>query len=140
METTFTICFESPFWIGILERHDETGFWIGRHVFGAEPSHAEIWEFAKTDFARMRVTRVNPGEDSKTAEPSAQPKSIKKAQRDAKRDQARGFSSYTHEALQQQLKQLKQERHDESRAARDQRELELFQKRQQKKKEKLRGH
>ena len=40
-----TILFEDPFWIGLYEREDDTGYAVCRIVFGAEPRDQEVYAF-----------------------------------------------------------------------------------------------
>jgi Protein of unknown function (DUF2992) len=43
--TTFTVYFEDPFWVGVLEIIDELGVRAARHVFGEEPDGQELYAF-----------------------------------------------------------------------------------------------
>lgn len=40
-----TVCFEDPFWVGIVETEDGGRYRAARHVFGAEPSMPEVLRF-----------------------------------------------------------------------------------------------
>ena len=42
---TMTVFFEDPFWVAVLEIHDREGVRATRHVFGAEPTDAELYQF-----------------------------------------------------------------------------------------------
>lgn len=66
-----TICFEDPFWIGLVEVEDGGVYSVARHVFGAEPSTPEVFEFVCHHWRELRFThdvevevrrakRVNP--------------------------------------------------------------------------------
>ncbi|HZE41373.1 MAG TPA: YjdF family protein, partial [Stackebrandtia sp.] len=53
MSSTFTVFFEDPFWVGVLEIAGPDGVRAARHVFGPEPSNAELWQFVRRDFGRL---------------------------------------------------------------------------------------
>jgi hypothetical protein len=43
---TMTVYFEPPFWVAVLEQRDDDGMVRAvRHVFGAEPTNPELYEF-----------------------------------------------------------------------------------------------
>lgn len=52
--TTFTVFFEGPFWVGILEISDDDGIRAARHIFGDEPSGPELYAFGLSrDYDRL---------------------------------------------------------------------------------------
>jgi hypothetical protein len=52
--TTFTVFFEEPFRVGILEIRDDDGVRAARHVFGDEPSGPELYAFGLSrDYDRL---------------------------------------------------------------------------------------
>ncbi|MFI0263692.1 DUF2992 family protein [Streptomyces sp. NPDC017056] len=46
MPSTFTVFFEDPFWVGVLEVAAPDGVRAARHVFGSEPTGPELLAFA----------------------------------------------------------------------------------------------
>lgn len=42
---TMTVYFDAPFWVAVLELHDAGRVRAARHVFGAEPTDAELYQF-----------------------------------------------------------------------------------------------
>src|SRR5690349_17051646 len=42
---TMTVYFDDPFWVGVLELLDGDEVRATRHVFGAEPTDAELYQF-----------------------------------------------------------------------------------------------
>lgn len=40
-----TVCFEEPFWVGIVETENNGAYSVARHVFGAEPTTPEVFSF-----------------------------------------------------------------------------------------------
>lgn len=51
MTVIFTVYFEPPFWVGILELHDVNESRAARHIFGTEePTQPEVWLFMQHDY------------------------------------------------------------------------------------------
>ncbi|MFI5906525.1 YjdF family protein [Dactylosporangium sp. NPDC051541] len=47
---TMTVFFDKPFWVAVLEQHDADGCVRAvRHVFGAQPTDPELYEFLLRD-------------------------------------------------------------------------------------------
>jgi len=57
----FTIFFEEPFWVGLIEESSGDVVRVGRHVFGAEPSNPEIVDFV---LHRLSSVELHPSSDS----------------------------------------------------------------------------
>lgn len=65
-----TIFFEKRFWVGTFERTDKEGYAVARHIFGAEPSDPEIYEFVLNHYQELKfgeakeihiqIQRMNP--------------------------------------------------------------------------------
>ena len=51
-----TICFESPYWIGIVESEDDSCYQAAKHIFGAEPTDPEIGEFIRDHWNELSFT------------------------------------------------------------------------------------
>ena len=49
------VYFDNQFWVGIVEVRTDDGWLTGRTIFGAEPSNAEILEFAFHGIDQMRL-------------------------------------------------------------------------------------
>lgn len=62
MSEVFTVYFDGQFWVGVLELHDDDGVRAARHVFGPEPTNAELLEFAsRGEFDRLsRLAHKSP--------------------------------------------------------------------------------
>jgi hypothetical protein len=43
--SVFTIYFEDPFWVGVLEENYNKIHYMGKHIFGAEPSNSDLLYF-----------------------------------------------------------------------------------------------
>lgn len=138
METTgvrLTVFFEDPFWVGVFERRDGSGLSVSRVVFGAEPKDAEVWDFVLHGYYRLHFS---PAVEAPAREHAVNPKRM---QRQARRQtQSAGVGTKSQQALQLQREQMKTERHRLTREqllAEQERQYAL---RQQKRRDKHRGH
>ena len=50
---TLTVYFEDPFWVGVFERVEDDQLSVCRHVFGAEPTDAEVLAFVQQRFRKL---------------------------------------------------------------------------------------
>lgn len=136
MEGKLTVYFEDPFWVGVFEREDETGYRVCRVVFGPEPTDAELlayiqWEYPGLDFSEPLKSRVE----------TVKKKNFKRVQRDARREmEEEGVGTKAQRAMQAALELNKQVRKVMSREKRDEEKQFKFVLRQEKRKEKHRGH
>ena len=137
MDAVFTVFFEDPFWVGILESEDHGRLAVARHVFGAEPSNAELLDFMLYRFAAMPRHACRTAAEGK---PRSAPINPKRAQREARRDQSRPASTKAQNALSAARSELKAERKafsSEERRELDERRYEL---RSEKRKRRRAGH
>ena len=135
MVAVFTVFFEDPFWVGVLESEDEGVLSVARHVFGAEPSNAELLEFLLGRFADMRRSEALVGEG-----PRARASNPKRSQRDAARDATRPPSTKAQAALSAARSEIKAERAASSREERLAEAVRRFELRSEKRKKKHSGH
>jgi hypothetical protein len=136
MVAVFTVYFEDPFWVGLLESEDGGRLAVARHVFGAEPSNAELLQFMLYRFAAMRRS-----ETASAAERSpARRASPKRAQREAMRDLGRPPSTKAQAALSAAQEGAKASRAALSREGREAEAARLFALRSQKRKRRRAGH
>ena len=135
MESRLTVFFEDPFWVGVWERQDGGMLSVCKVTFGAEPTDAQLYAFLLSHYATLTFSRPIKAEQSHKAD------NPKRRQRAAKRQlEAIGVGTKSQQALQRQ----REEQKDEHRAAgRERKEAErerLFAIKQEKKKEKHKGH
>ena len=130
-----TVCFEAPFWIGVLEREWGGTLEVCKIVFGAEPRDYEVYAFLMSHWRELRfsppVTGVRRAE-------AANPKRARRQARN--RPEKTGAGTKAQQALQLQREARRAERaqrHRQRDAAEEERRFRL---RQEKKKEKRRGH
>ena len=137
MRTIFTVYFEGPFWVGVLESEDEGSFVAARHVFGAEPGNAELLAFMLNDFHRMqRHGTAAP----RKAGAQHRPCNPKRLLREARRDAARPPATKAQAALSASRESQKSESKTLRREAREDEETRRFLLHSEKRREKHRGH
>jgi hypothetical protein len=56
---SFTICFEEPYWIGLIEESSDAKTRIGKMVFCAEPSNPEITNFVRHEMNSIALHEVS---------------------------------------------------------------------------------
>ncbi len=57
MECKFTVFFDPPFWVGIVEIIENNQCRAARHVFGAEPTEPDLLNFAMHQYSRLKFSR-----------------------------------------------------------------------------------
>ena len=130
-----TVYFEEPFWVGIFEKFEKGQLSVAKVTFGAEPKEYEVYEFILKYYDCLQFS---PAVATLVKEARKNPKRM---QRDAKRQmQERGISTKAQQALKLQQEQNKQERIVRSREQKEADEQRMFELKQQKKKEKHKGH
>ena len=130
-----TVFFEEPFWVGIFEHIEDGKLSAAKVTFGAEPKDYEVQEYIQKYYFRLQFS---PAVATVVKEVKRNPKRM---QRDAKRQmQETGIGTKSQQALKLQQEQNKQERKLRSRKKKEADDLRMFALKQQKKKEKHRGH
>ncbi|MCR4589795.1 MAG: YjdF family protein [Lachnospiraceae bacterium] len=130
-----TVFFEDPFWVGVFERVQNGRLSAAKTVFGAEPKDYEVQEFINRNYYRLKFSPA-----VKTIIKDVR-KNPKRAQRDAKKQTLeKGIGTKSQQALKLQQEQNKEQRKERSRKEREAVNDMLFEKKQQKKKEKHKGH
>ena len=130
-----TVFFEEPFWVGIFEHIEDWKLSAAKVTFGAEPKDYEVQEYIQKYYFRLQFS---PAVATVVKEAKRNPKRM---QRDAKRQmQEKGIGTKSQQALKLQQEQNKQERKLRSREKKEADDLRMFVLKQQKKKEKHRGH
>jgi hypothetical protein len=131
-----TVFFEEPFWVGLYEREDDGQYEVSKVTFGAEPKDYEVYAYFLTNFYTLRF--------SPSVEATADEErriSPKRRQREAQKAvQASGIGTKAQQALMIQQDQGKLEHKVRSREQREAEEARQFQLKQQKRREKHRGH
>ena len=135
VESKLTIYYEEPFWVGVFERIDNGKLSVCKVTFGAEPTDAEIYAFILKYFNHLRFSPPVKTEVKQKAD------NPKRRQRNAQKQlEKSGVSTKSQQALQKQYEENKLERKQRSREHREAEKQRQFELKQQKRKEKHRGH
>ena len=130
-----TVYFEEPFWVGVFERIEDGKLSVAKVTFGAEPKDYEVQEYIQKYYFSLKFS---PTVDTVVKDIKRNPKRM---QREAKKQmQETGIGTKSQQALKLQQEQNKQERKVRSREKKEANELRMFELKQQKKREKHRGH
>ena len=135
LNAKLTVFFEDPFWVGVFERVEGGRLSACKVTFGAEPKDYEVFGFVLRHYDSLVFS---PAVEAETRPAAVNPK---RRQRDAgKQLQASGIGTKSQQALQLQREEMKAERRQitkDQREAEKQRQYDL---RQQKRREKHKGH
>ena len=135
MGLTLTVYYDEPFWVGVFERTEDGRLSVCKVTFGAEPKDYEVWAFVLEHYHQLTFS---PAVEADTRQAADNPK---RRQRNAGKQMARtGVGTKSQQALQMQLEQNKQERRAKSREEKLAEAERLFALKQQKKREKHKGH
>ena len=130
-----TVFFEAPFWVGVFEHIEDGKLSVVKVIFGAEPKDYEVQEFIQKNYYSLRFSKAV---ETVVKETKSNPK---RRQRDAKKQmQENGIGTKSQQALKMQQEQNKQEHKVRSRERKAADELRMFELKQQKKREKHKGH
>ena len=130
-----TVYFEDPFWVGVFEKIDDGKLSAAKVTFGAEPKDYEVQDFINKNYDRLQFS---PAVKTDVKDIKKNPK---RAQRDAKKQTMEtGIGTKSQQALKLQQEQNKLIRKERSKKEREAESDRLFEMKQQKKKEKHRGH
>ncbi len=136
MEGKLTVYFEDPFWVGVFEREDETGYRVSRVVFGPEPTDAEVYEYIRQEYKNLDF-----GKPIEKQVKIVRKKNFKRMQREVRKEvYEQGVGTKAQQAMKLQTELMKKERQVISREQREQEKEEKFRLKQEKKKQKQRGH
>jgi hypothetical protein len=134
-----TIFFDKRYWVGTFERTDKEGYAVARHIFGGEPTDPEVYEFVLGHYQELKfgepkeftleIKRMNP----------------KRVQREVRKEMERikettKPSTFAQDYMREELEKKKLQKKQQSSAEKQARKDEQFAIRQNKKKEKQRGH
>ena len=130
-----TVFFEDPFWVAVFERIENDKLSVAKVTFGAEPKDYEVYECILKHYYCLQFS---PAVETVVKEAKRNPKRM---QRDVKKQMKEtGIGTKSQQALKLQQEQNKQERKVKSREQKEADELRMFALKQQKKREKHKGH
>lgn len=134
-----TIFFDKRYWVGTFERTDKAGYAVAQHIFGAEPTNPEVYEFVLNHYQELKfgkpkeftleIKRINP----------------KRVQKEVRREMERMKettkpSTFAQDYMREELEKKKLQKVHQSSAEKQAHKEGQFALKQQKKKEKQRGH
>lgn len=132
-----TVFFEEPFWVGLYERQEGGRYEVSRIVFGAEPKDCEVLDFLLTNWSRLRFS---PSVDAaEVEERRVNPKRMQRMIQKQTRQEA-AVGTKAQQALNLQREQGKLERRTHSREQREAEKERQYALREEKHREKHRGH
>ena len=135
MRGKLTVFFEDPFWVGVFERIENRKLSVAKVTFGVEPKDYDVLEFINRNYYHLQFS---PAVETVVKDTKKNPK---RAQRDAKKQTMEtGIGTKSQQALKLQQEQNKLARKERSKKEREEESDRLFEMKQQKKKEKHRGH
>ena len=132
----FTVLFEDPFWIGLYERWYNGKYDVCKITFGPEPKDYEVYEFMLKNWRNMRFSPQI--KEKNVVEKAVNPKRM---QRQIKKQLVeKGIGTKAQQALKLQHEEGKIERKSYSKEQREEEKLRQFELKQQKRREKHKGH
>ena len=130
-----TVYFEEPFWVGVFERTEDGKLSVAKVIFGAEPKDYEVQEYIQQYYFSLKFS---PAVETVVKDIKRNPKRM---QREAKKQMLEtGIGTKSQQALILQQEQNKQVRKERSRKKKEAEEQRMFELKQQKKREKHKGH
>ena len=130
-----TVYFEEPFWVGVFERIEDGKLSVAKVTFGAEPKDYEVQEYIPKYYFSLKFS---PAVETVVKDIKRNPKRM---QREAKKQtKETGIGTKSQQALKLQQEQNNQERKERSRKKKEAEEQQMFELKQQKKREKHKGH
>ena len=130
-----TVFFEEPFWVGVFERMEGDRLSVSKVTFGAEPRDHEVLSYILDHYHELTFSAPVAAEVRERAD---NPKRRQRAA--AQQMQQTGVGTRSQQALQAQRELVKTERKQITREEREAEEHRRFELKQQKKREKKRGH
>jgi len=136
MNIILTVFFEEPFWVGIFERYDDDFLQTSRLVFGSEPKDYEVYAFILNNYCRIQF-----GKPIVACKEMIQKSNPKRLQREIKNQtMEKGISTKAQRAVQEALEARKEEGEKIRKEVRIKQEKTRFALKQERKKEKKKGH
>ena len=130
-----TVYFEEPFWVGVFERIEDGKLSVAKVTFGAEPKDYEVQEYIQKYYLSLKFS---PAVETVVKDIKRNPKRM---QREAKKQTMEtGIGTKSQQALKLQQEQNNQVRKERNRKKKEAEEQRMFELKQQKKREKHKGH
>ena len=135
-KASLSVYFEPPFWVGLYQREDEDGCLVCKITFGREPRDQEVLAWLLRNHRRLQFSP--PLTTAQKAGPSPNPKRLLREARKAVQPANTGTKAQV--ALQLQREQNKMQRKADSKERRKVEQERMLALRQEKRRQKHRGH
>lgn len=135
MSINITVFFDGNFWVGVFEKEDEGYLQVSKVTFGQEPRETEVLELILNEFHKLRFSKPQKENILKKE------LSFKKKQKLIKKMQEeKGIGTKAQNALKLLQEEKKVERKTFNKKKSEEEKTLRFLQKQEKKKEKHRGH
>ncbi|MCT4621304.1 MAG: YjdF family protein [Marinisporobacter sp.] len=132
----FTVLFEAPFWVGIIERTYNERYEVSKILFGSEPKDYEVYHFILKKYNHIQFTNAIHMKNKK--DKKINPKRLQRKIREETKN--KGIGTKAQMAIKLQHEENKLARKKKSKEKKEEEQRRKFELRQQKKKEKHKGH
>ena len=130
-----TVFFDESFWVGVFERTQNGKLSVTKLTFGAEPKESEVFEFILKHYFELMFS---PAVETKIRQTADNPK---RRQRNARKLlNTAGIGTKSQQALKLMQEAMKTERRQFTKEQREAEKKRQFELRQQKRREKHKGH
>jgi hypothetical protein len=131
-----TLYFDAPFWVGVFEHVGNGKIETCRVVFGSEPKDYEVYDFILKNYYNLKFSR-----SIETKEHIAKKINPKRMHREISKEMKKqGISTKAQEAIRQEREARKVERKHICHEQKEEYSRAQFKLKQEKKKEKKKGH
>ncbi len=132
-----TVLFNEPFWIGVFEIEEDEYYKVSKVTFGSEPKESEIFDFVLKNYYSLKFI-LQEVEDEKYLKKRENPKRVQRAIK--KELKSKGIGTKAQIAIKEQYETNKIQRKKKSKEKNESEQIRKFQIKQNKKKEKHKGH
>lgn len=136
MNITLNVFYEDPFWVGVFEKTFGDSYEVARVVFGKEPKDGEVYEFILKHYNSIKFS--SPIKGANTASKKINPKRLQRKINAQMQDH--GIGTKAQNALKLEFENSKNQRKEVAKIRREEAEELKFQLKQQKKRNKKKGH
>lgn len=137
MNISLIVFFEDPFWVGVFERNYDGIYEVSRIVFGSEPKDFQVYELILENFYKIKFSSPIK-EEQENVKKKLNPKRLKK--KIQQQVEEKGIGTKAQNALKKEFENMKLETKAVSKLRKEEEEKIKFNLRQEKKKQKKRGH
>lgn len=136
-KSEFTIFFEDPFWVGVLQRQEGKTLFVSKITFGAEPTDPQVYCFTLQKWSTLSEFGKTTL-DKQTINKKTNPKRVQRMAQKALKE--KGISTKAQLALNHLREEQKLEQKKRKKENKLQEQEQRFLLKQEKKKQKHKGH